>query len=74
MSYDFHQTMLKTIIFLFAIRKSFSKPECAENAADFPAIFKNKNARIVNGFDTEEPLPYQLMMKVKVGKHQKHIF
>ena len=30
---------------------------------DFPKIFeKNAEARIVNGYDTEEPLPYQLQL------------
>ena len=40
--------------------------------ADFPKVFqKNGEERIVNGFDTEKALPYQLSILVDVNNYKK---
>ena len=52
----------KILILFFVLRNIFSKPQCDSHSADFPSLFQSHNERIVNGFDTMEPLPYQLMV------------
>ena len=47
------------------ITSIIGKPQCEPKSAGFPSIFQNNNARIVNGFDTKRPLPYQLMLAKK---------
>ena len=54
------------LIIFFILRNIFGQPQCESHSADFPSLFQNLNARIVNGFDTMEPLPYQLMLVEKV--------
>ena len=40
--------------------------------ADFPKVFQqNSEGRIVNGFDTEKALPYQLSILVVANKYRK---
>ena len=40
--------------------------------ADFPKVFQqNGEGRIVNGFDTEKALPYQLSILVVANKYKK---
>ena len=40
--------------------------------ADFPKVFQqNSEGRIVNGFDTEKALPYQLSILVVANKYKK---
>ena len=38
--------------------------------ADFPDVFKNREGRVVNGFDTGQALPYQLQLVF--GDQQQH--
>ena len=37
-------------------------------SADFPTVFKNHESRIVNGFDTGGPIPYQLSLTFSLGQ------
>ena len=46
------------LIFVF-IKSSLSKPQCESHSADFPS-FQHQKSRIIKGFETKGPLPYQL--------------
>lgn len=37
-------------------------------SADFPTVFKNDESRVVNGFNTGGPIPYQLSLTISLGQ------
>ena len=43
-------------------------------SAEFPKVFKEHgSARIINGFETNGPLPYQLQLVVKIPPAFNHL-
>ena len=37
-------------------------------SANFPTVFKNDESRVVNGFNTGGPIPYQLSLTISLGQ------
>ena len=37
-------------------------------SADFPTVLKNDESRVVNGFNTDGPIPYQLSLTISLGQ------
>ena len=40
--------------------------------AEFPNMFENREGRVVNGFDTRQPLPYQLQLVRELNWGKAH--
>ena len=59
MTHKYQNNLSKNLLIFVFIKSSLSKPQCESHSADFPS-FEHQDSRIIKGFETKRPLPYQL--------------